>query len=271
MCSLFRSLSPIIVSTVSHRFRRIPAIEGPRTHPKTFPISHPPRPELYLYTRTFHRTMTIRRIDTPIPFDSNIFLLKGDRNILVDAGTGLGSDTVIRNIRSTLNGENLDMVVLTHCHGDHVCGLPAILEEFGSKAFAYPPDSGWIRDGDRLHVLAGVMDLDVHPVPITDLSNGQVIDIGEHRLRVISTPGHTAGGICLYDEIGHDLISGDTLFAGGVGRTDLPSGSFPELRTSLRNISNIDIRGLYPGHGNCSEQYGSDYVKRGLRLVGDSI
>ncbi len=213
--------------------------------------------------------MTIQWIDTPIPFDSNIFLLKGDRNVLVDAGTGLGSDTVIRNIRSALNGGDLDMVILTHCHGDHVCGLPAILNEFGSEAFAYDPDSGWIRDGDKPHILAGVMDLDVVPVPVTDLSSGQIIDIGNHRLRVIPTPGHTAGGICLYDEVGHDLISGDTLFAGGVGRTDLPSGSFGDLRRSLKDISNIDIRGLYPGHGNCSEQYGSDYVKRGLRLVGD--
>lgn len=115
------------------------------------------------------------------------------------------------------------------------------------------------------------MDLDVRPVPVTDLVSGQILDNGEHRLRVVPTPGHTAGGVCLYDEMSHDLISGDTLFAGGVGRTDLPSGSFIQLRDSLHGISNIDIRGLYPGHGNCSEQYGSDYVKRGLRLVGDSI
>lgn len=215
--------------------------------------------------------MTLYRIDSPIPFDSNIFLVTGDSNILVDTGTGLGSDVVIPGIRSVLNGRSLDKVVLTHCHGDHVGGLPVILEEFGPEAFAYPPDSGWIRSGDREHVLAGVMDLDIRPVPVTDLVSGQIIDNGEHRLRVVPTPGHTAGGICLYDEVFHDLISGDTLFAGGVGRTNLPSGSFIQLRNSLLDISNIDIRGLYPGHGNCSEQYGSDYVKRGLRLVGDSI
>lgn len=215
--------------------------------------------------------MTLYRIESPIPFDSNIFLLTGDSNILIDTGTGLGSDVVIPKIRSVLNGRGLDKVILTHCHGDHVCGLPAILEEFGSEAFAYPPDSGWIRCGDREHVLAGVMDLDVRPVPVTDLVSGQILDNGEHRLRVVPTPGHTAGGVCLYDEMSHDLISGDTLFAGGVGRTDLLSGSFIQLRDSLHGISNIDIRGLYPGHGNCSEQYGSDYVKRGLRLVGDSI
>lgn len=215
--------------------------------------------------------MTLYRINSPISFDSNIFLLTGDSNILIDTGTGLGSDYVVSRIRSVLNGRSLDKVVLTHCHGDHVGGLQTILGEFGSEAFAHPPDSGWIRCGDRDHVLAGVMDLDIHPVPVTDLASGQILDNGEHRLRVIHTPGHTAGGICLYDEVSHDLISGDTLFAGGVGRTDLPSGSFIQLRNSLHDLSNIDIRGLYPGHGNCSEQYGSDYVKRGLRLVGDSI
>ena len=215
--------------------------------------------------------MTIQWIDTPIPFDSNIFLLKGDRNVLVDAGTGLGSDTVIRNIRSALNGGDLDMVILTHCHGDHVCGLPAILNEFGSEAFALPPDSEHIRNNDDQYILGSLLGVSHGPVEVTDLSPGQIIDIEDHRLRVIPTPGHTAGGICLYDEVTHSLFSGDTLFLDGVGRTDFPSGSFQSLRQSLMTISNIDIRGLYPGHGNCSEQYGSDYVKRGLRLVGDSI
>ena len=213
--------------------------------------------------------MSIHSVPTAIPYDSNVYLLKGERNVLIDTATGIDSGRMISNIRALLGGRGLDMVILTHCHGDHIGGLRDVMREFGSEAFAYDPDSGWIRDGDKPHILAGVMDLDVVPVPVTDLSSGQIIDIGNHRLRVIPTPGHTAGGICLYDEVGHDLISGDTLFAGGVGRTDLPSGSFVDLRRSLKAISNIDIRGLYPGHGNCSEQYGSDYVKRGLRLVGD--
>ena len=213
--------------------------------------------------------MSIHSVPTAIPYDSNVYLLKGERNVLIDTATGIDSGRMISNIRALLGGRGLDMVILTHCHGDHIGGLRDVMREFGSEAFALPPDSEHIRNNDDRYILGSLLGVSHGPVEVTDLSPGQIIDIGDHRLRVIPTPGHTAGGICLYDEVTHSLFSGDTLFLDGVGRTDFPSGSFQSLRQSLMTISNIDIRGLYPGHGNCSEQYGSDYVRKGLRLVGD--
>lgn len=215
--------------------------------------------------------MPVTRIESSIPYDSNIFLLKGDRNVLIDTGTGLDSDNTVSRIRDSVSGLSLDMVILTHCHVDHIGGLGKIIEEFSCDAYAFPPDSDFIRSADSMYTLDHHFGIDLDPQPIKDLSNGQVIDHGEYRLRVIHTPGHTPGGICLFDEISNDLFSGDTLFAGGVGRTDFPGGSTQQLIESLRLISNIDIRGLYPGHGDCSTQHGPDYVKRGLRVVGELI
>lgn len=202
-------------------------------------------------------------------YDSNVYLLKGDRNVLIDTSTGISPRMMIENIHAILGSASLDMIILTHCHGDHIGGMYALMDEFGCEAYAFPPDSQYIRENNDRYILGSLLGTTHTIANVNDLQNGQVIDIGSHRLRVIHTPGHTAGGICLYDELGHDLFSGDMLFLNGVGRTDFPSGSFSDLRESLNLISNIEIRGLYPGHGNCSEQYGSDYVKRGLRLIGD--
>jgi glyoxylase-like metal-dependent hydrolase (beta-lactamase superfamily II) len=94
-----------------------------------------------------------------------------------------------------------------------------------------------------------------------------VIDIGEHRLRVINTPGHTCGGICLYDEVTGSLFSGDTVFGSGIGRTDLPSGSAKELAMSLKKLSGIDVKTLYPGHMDIVSD-GNRAIRNGLRMMG---
>jgi len=80
-------------------------------------------------------------------------------------------------------------------------------------------------------------------------------------LRVIHTPGHTPGGICLYDEATHDLLSGDTVFSDGAfGRTDLPGGDEAALRLSLERLAALDVRGLYPGHGSPVETGGGRHI-----------
>jgi len=83
------------------------------------------------------------------------------------------------------------------------------------------------------------------------LEDGQIIQFGHHALQVIHTPGHTPGGCCLYLEAEQKLISGDTLFADGVGRTDLPGGSHEQLVTSIRTrlFTLPDQVEVWPGHG----------------------
>ena len=212
--------------------------------------------------------MYIRRIDSGIPFDSSIYLVVGERTMLVDAGSGLGHRNVADAIRSILGERSLDMVVATHCHYDHVGGLAAIVEEFGCVAYAGELDAPSIRDADDRYTLASAFDGVVRPVDVGDLKDGDVLDLGDSRFRVISTPGHTRGSICLYDEASGALISGDTLFETGVGRTDFAGGSMTDLRRSLAVLSNIDIRELYPGHGKECESYDPAMMARIMNLVG---
>jgi len=105
------------------------------------------------------------------------------------------------------------------------------------------------------------------PMEVSDTADGDIFDNGDHRLRVVSTPGHTKGSICLFDENSRDLYSGDTVFLSGVGRMDLPSGSYDDMRSSLDRISKLNIIGLFPGHGGTSREYGPDYVRRAARIV----
>ena len=212
--------------------------------------------------------MCIQRIDSGVPYDSNIYLVTGGRNMLVDAGSGAGHDRVVDGIRRVLGDSKLDMIVLTHCHFDHVGGLKMLMEEFGCPAYAGHYDAPYIRMAERRHVLSDVFGGSVEPVEVSDLSDGDVVDLGDSRFRVMWTPGHTEGGICLYDEVSGALFSGDTLFDTGVGRTDFPGGSMRDLRHSIECLSNIDIRELYPGHGNICENYDPAMMARIKTLVG---
>ena len=202
------------------------------------------------------------------PFDSNIYLVTGKINVLIDTGTGLSSDYVIRSIKGIIGEDGvLDRVLLTHCHFDHIGGGPKLMQEFRCSAYAGYVDAKPIREGDDTFTLSSDFDVDVPPFPVSDLHQDDVIDIGSHRLRVIETPGHTRGGVCFFDEISSSLFSGDTLFSDSVGRTDFNGGSISSLRNSIKYLSDIGLTNLYPGHGNPTSD-GPSAVKRGLKIVG---
>ncbi len=209
--------------------------------------------------------MAIFRIDSYVPYDSNIYLVTGERTMLVDTGTGAASEPIIENIAEILNGRKLDFVVLTHRHFDHIGGLKDIVPAFRPEVLAGAADAEEIRRGGR-DPISGMM---LHPCEdVRELSEGDTIDLGEHVLRVIETPGHTEGGICLYDTESGALFSGDTVFGDGIGRTDFKGGNIVQLRESLRKLSKLEINGFYPGHGPCAENGGGESVTRGLRYAG---
>ena len=86
------------------------------------------------------------------------------------------------------------------------------------------------------------------PIPDRLLSDGDTVKLGSEEIKVIHTPGHTLGSICL--SVGDDLISGDTLFRENIGRYDFPGGSFDTIMDSLQKIKALEIKGkIYPGHG----------------------
>jgi glyoxylase-like metal-dependent hydrolase (beta-lactamase superfamily II) len=212
--------------------------------------------------------MVMHFIEPRLNYDSNVFLITGDENILVDAGTGFDAGYHIASIREIVGDGGIQKLILTHCHIDHVGGIPAMVREFGCTCYCGPEDALSMRTGDQEAIVSALYNTSFPATEVLDLADGEIIDIGAHRLRILHTPGHTAGGICIYDEVTKGLISGDTVFAPGIGRTDLPGGSFDKIAKSIARISKLDITGLYPGHGDISRQYGADFVRGALRTVG---
>ncbi len=210
--------------------------------------------------------MTIHRIGSFVPQDSNMFLLIGERTMLIDTGTGIMSGPMIEHVSNLLKGMKLNSIVLTHHHYDHIGGLKDFVPAFEPVVFAGSKDASIIRKGgpDR------IFRVDIPPCPdLKELSDGNTIDLGGHMLEVIETPGHTKGGICLFDHVTGSLFSGDTVFSEGVGRTDFEGGDIRELRKSLHRLKELDVVDLYPGHGPAIMGSGKDSIIKGLRYTGE--
>jgi hydroxyacylglutathione hydrolase len=141
----------------------------------------------------------------------------------------------------------------THAHFDHVLGTKAVADATGAEILVHKDDR-WLYD--RVDMQAELFGLQAGPVtaPTRELSGGEVLPFGHREARALHTPGHTPGSICFYLEHAGErplLFSGDTLFAGSVGRTDLWGGSFESLAQSIRGplFDLPEDTLVIPGHG----------------------
>lgn len=143
---------------------------------------------------------------------------------------------------------SLEYIIATHGHPDHVCGNKKLQEATGAKIIMH---SGDVEFFEQPEVKSYFAMLGLEPSPPTDIpvNEGDEIKIGNVTLSVIHTPGHTPGGMCLYSA--PHLITGDTLFVGGLGRTDFPGGSHQELLESIRKklLTLPKETVVWPGHG----------------------
>jgi len=178
------------------------------------------------------------------------------RHVLVDAGV---SPLQVRPFA----GE-IEVIVLTHCHYDHTARVLEIRNMTGAAVCIHTADAAGLAN-DLLSA-AMMFGERAPPVPATRLlSDGDRVD----DLEVIHTPGHTPGGICLYDREAQDLMSGDTVFSdGGFGRTDLPGGDEAALRRSLERLASLEVKGLYPGHGAPVETGGNRHIAAAREFLG---
>jgi len=143
-------------------------------------------------------------------------------------------------------GWTLKLIVSTHGHWDHVGDNAAVAEHTGAPIAVHPLDAHYLLTPKPLFAPFEI----VPSVPAVELAEGGVIRFGGIRLRVLHTPGHTQGSVCLLDDDGGLLFSGDTLFPGGWGRVDLPGGDPVAMVESLTRLSGMEDRlRVLPGHG----------------------
>lgn len=171
-----------------------------------------------------------------------IILWVGTDAFIVDPGQD--AETILAFIVG--RGLSLRAVLLTHGHFDHVNGIPGILARYTDvPVYAHPSD--WIMFGHPMNCNPPDYPGVARPAHLRDIRDVEK-DFPVPGFRVIETPGHTQGSVCV--KIGNLLLSGDTLFAGSCGRTDFPGGSMADMRRSLSVLAQLPPETqVVPGHG----------------------
>lgn len=171
--------------------------------------------------------------------------------IVVDPGMGDRDENEAFDKFISEKGLKIQGIVNTHMHLDHCFGANYVKDKYGVPVNAHTADAFLGSDIDSQARKFGIR-LKGRDVMIdAPLADGDTIQIGDDSLKVIHTPGHSPGGICLYSANNRFLISGDTLFQGSIGRTDLPGGDFKQLINSIRTklLTLPDDTLVLPGHG----------------------
>lgn len=158
----------------------------------------------------------------------------------------------IEDILEILHEANLELkqIVITHAHIDHVGGAMKLKAATGAPILMNQSDYGLLKMLDMQAAWVGMRPPgNVHIDE--DIGDGRLLNLGAIPATVIHTPGHTEGSICLHFPQQNKLLAGDTLFAGSIGRTDLPGGSFEKILRSLytRVLALPDETQIIPGHG----------------------
>jgi hydroxyacylglutathione hydrolase len=195
---------------------------------------------------------------------SNAYLVAGrDRTILIDTGLPSAAVSLRDAVRATGRTiDDVDLVVLTHEHTDHVGGVPHLPGR--PVIAAHPMTANKIELQDAFAMVSGVIGEDVAAFEVgCHLAEGAVIDVAPFRLEVVYTPGHTSSCISLIDPARDVLVSGDTLLAGGALGGIFGSGSISDYVLSLQRLGRLGLNTVLPGHGRASEA-GRDDVSLAL-------
>lgn len=189
------------------------------------------------------------KINTWIGDPTNCYVILDENSKEIMVIDPAGEVEKIINMVNILGGK-LKYIFLTHCHGDHISGVNDLKKSCGGKILIHRDDSEGLNDPEiNLTPYIGIPNIELEADSRID--DGDLIHLGDLEFKVIHTPGHTSGGASLYCEKEKCLFSGDTLFRGTWGRTDLPTSNRDEIINSITKKLMIlpDETIVYPGHG----------------------
>ena len=181
------------------------------------------------------------------PLEVNCYILGCEDTkeaAIIDPGDN--ADEIISNIEK--EGLNPKFIINTHAHFDHIGGVKAIQDHFKIDFILHEGDLFLVENASEQATAFGLKPIS-KPEVNKNVTNGEKVILGNKFITVIHTPGHSPGGVCYYS--GNNVFVGDTLFAGSIGRTDLPGGSYDTLINSIKeNLFPLgDSTIVYPGHG----------------------
>ena len=189
------------------------------------------------------------KIETWIGDPTNCYIILDEESKEIMVIDPAGDVDKIEEMINILGG-NLKYIYLTHCHGDHIMGVTELKRRCGGKILIHREDSDGLNDAS-INLTPYMIEQPIELEADSRIDGEDLIHLGNLEFKVIYTPGHTKGGTCLYCEKEKCLFSGDTLFRGTWGRTDVPTGSLENIIDSITNklMKLPDDTICYPGHG----------------------
>jgi glyoxylase-like metal-dependent hydrolase (beta-lactamase superfamily II) len=187
------------------------------------------------------------------PIEVNTYILADQSGDCAIIDCGCYNTNESEELAGFIKNKNLNPVLLlnTHCHLDHIFGNKFVLDKYNLKTFSSEYDE-MNRKNSVQHAMLFGLNIDEPPEPAGFLTDNQVITFGTTDLVVLHVPGHAPGSLSFYSEKNNCVFTGDALFAGSIGRTDLPGGDYNTLIKSIINKLFVlpPSTVVYPGHGN---------------------
>jgi len=201
------------------------------------------------------------------PFATNAYLLackETFKGVFIDP-----SPDSCATLTEAATGYKMEAILLTHSHWDHMADTKKLKRSFDIPVYVHPADSANVRhpgsDGIPMPIFIEGFE------PDHDLTDGQVLEVGNLQIRVIHTPGHTPGGVCFYLAKQKILISGDTLFKGTIGNLSFPTANPDAMWKSLKKLEKLPSETrVYPGHGPFTTIGAESWLPQAKELFGSS-
>ena len=258
------------------------------------------------FLTNFERSKNIKKLfkhifiipESPL-LDSNFYIItKNNEYMLIDSGNGISFNQTIKamkKIPELENGpafkiNNIKKILMTHCHIDHILGLYKFYKKIYPKPqiISSEQEAIYIEKAEKKVIIpiAGellgpmiskVSDIisgsGIYPINVDiKLKDNDHLKFGDFDYKIIHTPGHTPGGICLFEEEFKILFTGDTVFTNGsFGRIDFPMGNKEDLVSSLKRLSEMDVELLLPGHMSPVLSNGTKHLKAAYNIASNYL